>query len=107
MYYVSHNTRREVFILMEVFVLTVRTLSTPREKCPRCERLKGSKVFDFICPLCQYKFCSSCYKMIPEGDGSTIKCPWCERILNLPQKIIKKKTRALKRSLSTAKTSKD
>ena len=51
--------------------------------CLKCGKITGEEI-KFECPECNFRFCIRCFKPIINGDGSTIKCPNCERDLILP-----------------------
>lgn len=50
--------------------------------CKRCGRTVMEHIFS--CPVCHDEFCSCCFGIIVEGDGSQIKCPKCGQVLALP-----------------------
>ncbi len=68
----------------------MKVIVMPARVCPNCHSPKAigdRKGLDFQCPRCGFDFCVRCFKLIYEGDGSTIKCPnqSCGAILELPQ----------------------
>lgn len=67
----------------------------PRD-CPNCGTPPGSKGSDYNCPNpeCGEGFCSHCFKSMPEGDGSYMRCPKCNAVLDfLPYEEMKKRSK--------------
>jgi len=58
-------------------------LGTTDSICPNCKAANDKKM---VCPECGFTFCGQCFIEIPEGDGSTLKCPntVCGAVLKIP-----------------------
>jgi len=62
---------------MELIVVSQRV-------CPNCSWQPSKEGNNYECPKCGKGFCSQCYKIVIEGDGSFVKCPLCGQVLYFP-----------------------
>ena len=51
--------------------------------CKNCKTQARYIGHNVQCPHCQKEFCNNCFKMNKPGDGSTIKCAHCEKIISI------------------------
>lgn len=58
-------------------------LGTTDSICPNCHAVNENKM---VCPECGFVFCGICFIEIPEGDGTTLKCPkpGCGAVSKIP-----------------------